>query len=793
MYKEYMVNNMSKKIGVVTITKGTNYGNKLQNYAIVHLLKKQGCDVFTIQDVTEKGFANPVDTVPIRNKLNINYIKKAIEARLQYKYHKKNDSDGMIKCIIQTKKLGRIYRKVEEERKNNFLKFSMDYLNYSKLKLSATQKIDNEEIETFDAFICGSDQVWNPIYQDVSKIRFLTFAKKNKRIALAPSFGVAEIPESREKVYAEWLKGIESLSVREESGAKIIKKLIGCDVPVLIDPTLMLKAEEWDQIAKKPDGFNKNDYLLTYFLGNKTKIYEKEIRKLAYENNLEIVDLSEISKFEFYSYGPAEFLWLIKHANYICTDSFHGTVFSILYKKNFITFPRAESGFEKDNRVMTLLKKINLEEAMWKGTKKELNYLQVDQLLEIERNKFNDYLQKSLANAYRQTRENKTFSSVEYLNKEYKTHCNGCGGCMCVCPMGAIEMEDDEEGFLYPKVNEKKCIKCKKCLQFCIQNHKQERKQSFYFPTAYAAMNKDENIRRKSSSGGVFYLLAEYIIDLDGVVFGAALDNKQHLKHIYVDKINDIKNLMGSKYIQSDLGESFEKVAQFVSEQRYVLFTGTPCQCAALKKYIGDSKYLIIVDFICHGVPSQLAFDTYLKDIYRDKEIKEISFRDKTKGWERFSMKIEGEGKVYNKDLYHDEYLRAFLNNVDLRYSCYECRYKEINHCSDWTIGDLWGASSLEISNENRGISIILIQNKKGEELLEKLGEKMMVTKVDGKKAISMNSATLNSVLIPDEREMFYKMIKQNGFIKTVNKIYPITIKKRIAFLKEDIYKIIHR
>lgn len=703
MDKGYVKNNMSRKIGIVTITKGTNYGNKLQNYAIVHLLKKKGYDVSTIQDVTEKGFANPVNTVSTRNKFNINYIKEVIESRLHYKYYKKNDSDGIMRCIIRAKKLRREFEKLEEARKSNFQKFSMDYLNYSKLKLSATQKCKVQEIDQYDAFICGSDQVWNPIYQDVSKIRFLTFAKPNKRIALAPSFGVAEIPESRKKIYTEWLQGIDFLSVREESGAKIIKELVGRKVPVLIDPTLMLKVEEWDQIANKPVGFDKKLYLLTYFLGNKTKTYEKEIKKLAYEKNLQIVDLSEISKFEYYTYGPAEFLWLVKNAEYICTDSFHGTVFSILYKKNFTTFPRAESGFGEDNRVMTLLKKINLTGAIWDENEKKLDYSQVDAFLELERNKFDDYLQEALAKVCQKpTRtNNEAFISVADINKKYKTHCNGCGGCKCVCPMDAIEMRVNNEGFLYPIIDEKRCVHCRKCVQYCMQ----DKEASKIFPTSYAAINKNENVRINSSSGGVFYLLAEYVIDLAGVVFGAAFDKKYHLKHIYIEHKKNIKELMGSKYIQSDLGESFEKVAQFISEKRYVLFSGTPCQCAALKKYIGDSKYLITVDFICHGVPSQLAFDTYMKDLGKGKEIKEISFRDKTNGWEKFSMKLKKGEKNYKKDLYHDEYLRAFLNNVDLRYSCYECRYKEISHCTEWTIGDLWGASSLGILGDNKGTS----------------------------------------------------------------------------------------
>lgn len=783
---------MPRRIGIVTITKGTNYGNKLQNYALVYLLKKMGYQPYTINDTTEKGFADSIEDGSLEKKLNAKYIQDVIKARMQYKYHKKNASDGVVRCIFREKKMKSIFLRAEELRNNNFQKFSSKYLNYADFTLSATQIVKMSELEKFDAFICGSDQVWNPMYQDVSKIRFLTFAPVDKRIALSPSFGVEKIPELRKKIYEKWLNEIKFLSVREESGAKIIKKLTGKSVPVLIDPTLMLSAEEWDEIAKKPEKFEKSNYLLTYFLGYKSKAYEKKIKEIAHTNGYEIVDLGEIAKTEFYPYGPAEFLWLIKHAEYVCTDSFHGTVFSIIYKKKFVTFSREENGFGNDNRVMTLLKKLNLKSTLWSENKKEnWDYTHIDELLNIEKNKFYEFLYKSLNQACKTTDSSiSSVKNVMELNIIEKSNCSGCGGCKYICPVNAIEIQTDVEGFCYPLVDADKCVNCSKCVQYCEKSIEKDDKDVF---KAYAAINKDSRIRKSSSSGGVFSLLAEYIISLGGCVFGAAFDAEWNLRHMCIKSNSDIYKMMGSKYIQSDLGECFETIKQILCEERYVLFTGTPCQCAALKKYIGKNRFLITVDFICHGVPSQLAFRTYLNEIVKKRKIISICFRDKSKGWENFSMKIAGEDFLYNKDLYHDEFLRAFLNNSNLRYSCYECKYKTGSHITELTIGDLWGASRLGVDSDNDGISLILVQNEMGKDLINKLSDKMVIQDISVKDALSFNSAALNSVLPPLVRGNFYDKVKTSGFVKTVNDLYPITVKDEIGHLKEKIYRIIYR
>lgn len=388
-----------KTVGVVTITGGDNYGNKLQHYAVLCSIEKLGYKPVTIIDSTVKGFADAAYPMSFCDKFSLKYVKAAINSRMQYKYNKKNESDGYLKCILREKKNHNEYIKLKEKRKIRFDAFAEKYLAYGELEVNVSKKVDEFKISQFHAFVCGSDQVWNPRYFDVSPIRFLTFAPKEKRIALSPSFGVSEIPDTRREIYQQMLNDFAYLSVREVSGAKIIRELTGKEVPVLIDPTLSMGAEEWDKIAKKPENTPKSSFLLTYFLGNKEKKCEEIIRGLAKKQNLLIVDLAEITRPEYYLFDPTEFLWLIKNASYICTDSFHGSVFSIIYHKEFSVFLRNESGFSKDSRVTTLLNKLGLQDALWTGERKnKLDYDKVEVSLAKERKQFQEYLSNSLVN-----------------------------------------------------------------------------------------------------------------------------------------------------------------------------------------------------------------------------------------------------------------------------------------------------------------------------------------------------------------------------------------------------------
>ena len=778
-----------KKVGVVTLTSGSNYGNKLQHYAVIKLLSNLGYQPETVIDKTNFGFTIGKGEKKLK-KFKPSYIYQVINSRLQYKYHKKNESDGYLKCIIRERRLHNKFVELEKERQRVFDKFTHDYLPFTNWSINAEyMRYDTEK--DYVAFLVGSDQVWNPCYRDMSDVRFLQFAPPYKRIAISPSFGVSEIPGNLTEKYKEKLNGFASISVRETSGQKIIEDLTGKKVSVLIDPTLMFSAEEWDIISRKPKNFNEKEYILTYFLGGKSKKTENAISNMAKTENVKVVNLFEITDSNSYVYGPSEFLWLIKNAKFVWTDSFHGTVFSIIYNKAFRTLARSENGFSSDSRVLNLLEKLGIETDST-GRTLSYNKLAVQKKLKSEQMLFVEYIKKALTDAEKAATQcaNNKVCSVADINALRPDHCTGCSACESVCPVNAIAMHKDEEGFLYPKINMEKCILCKKCVAVC-----ESAQCSFNdtIPKGYVAENKNAEMVKYSSSGGIFSILSDVIIKENGVVYGAAFDKNLHLRHFGATTHEECASMRGSKYFQSDCRWIYSKVKTSLDSNKMVLFTGTPCQVAGLKAFLGREYInLFSVDVICHGVPSEDAFLSYINQIAPVNNVEKVCFRNKEKGWKHFSMHIETSGNLqYIKDLYHDAFLRSFLSNINLRKSCYNCPYKKYGHSADITLGDFWGAAHVipDIDNDT-GLSLVLVHTKKGEDFLQKINGECNIMPVDVEAAIVQNSAMLHSVKIPVGRGDFYKMVRKHGYKETVDTLVPITVRHRIGFIKEKIYKI---
>ena len=274
-----------------------------------------------------------------------------------------------------------------------------------------------------------------------------------------------------------------------------------------------------------------------------------------------------------------------------------------------------------------------------------------------------------------------------------KKDCSGCMACMNICPKNAIMMKEDKNGFKYPKIDEKLCIDCGLCSKACPVINKL--KENLYNIKVYACKNKDENIRKKSSSGGLFTLFAKYILDQEGVVFGAKYDENLRVIHDYIEKDDNINEFRGSKYVQSDINSTYAKAKKFLSNGRKVLFTGTPCQIEGLITYLGKNySNLYTQDFICHGVPSPKVWKKYLdykKEKCGEDPIK-VNFRDKeVLGWSNFQVKYKYKSK--DEIVHHDDdyYMNFFLRNYDLRESCYNCHFKKIRRNSDLTIADFLG------------------------------------------------------------------------------------------------------
>lgn len=365
-----------KKIGIVTLIGYDNYGNRLQNYAIQETVKTLGynAETLVITDILNKiTFINKLRK-RISNLGNISFL--GIYKRLKRKLH------------------FYLHRELLRNRQYIFLNFVNNYIN----EVNMNAKDLTVAINNYDFFITGSDQVWNPFYNGFSSIYFLEFAPKEKRIAYAPSFGIPKIPAVYKEKYKKWIMEIPYLSVREESGAKIIKELTGKDVPVLIDPTLMLTREKWLSIAKEDPYKPDKPYLLTYFLGEIPKGTRKRIKKIARDYNLEIVRLADTRDKKRYIAGPGEFIDYINSADLVCTDSFHGSVFSILMETPFIVFDRV--GTSMYSRIETLLNKFNLHSRQANYIKDDeifnIDFSHIPPILDEERKKALNYLKEAL-------------------------------------------------------------------------------------------------------------------------------------------------------------------------------------------------------------------------------------------------------------------------------------------------------------------------------------------------------------------------------------------------------------
>lgn len=334
-----------KKVAILTLNGYFNYGNRLQNYALQEAIRGLGFEVETI----------------INNTTHIINSKKAEKIRKYEIIKDKNVKD--IYKLVNKKLINSLYgNELNKKRTQIFKDFSKQYINETEYTISINN-IPKDLSNRYDYFVTGSDQVWNPNFRKGSPIDFLTFAPKEKRISYAASFGVSYIPEEYKERYRKWLFGMNRLSVREEAGAEIIKELTGRETTVVLDPTMLLTREEWLSISKEPV-YKPERYLLTYFLGDIPKARIKKIKEIAKRNNLEIVNLAQISDKKYYLSGPSEFINYIESASVFCTDSFHGAVFSILLKTPFIVFNREGKGPSMNSRLETLLEKFRLEDRL---------------------------------------------------------------------------------------------------------------------------------------------------------------------------------------------------------------------------------------------------------------------------------------------------------------------------------------------------------------------------------------------------------------------------------------------
>jgi len=605
----------------------------------------------------------------------------------------------------------------------------------------------------YDAFVCGSDVIWCSNYgQPAEELAtfLLGFVPDDRvKVAYAASIGGKGFLPKYDPVFESCLSRFDAISMREKSAIPAISDCTDKHVTAVLDPTMLLPASYWKEIAVFPKKQEK--YLLCYFADPETL---QMAGRLAETMGLQVIPINGPEK----GIGAEELIGFFNGADFVLTNSFHGIAFSLLFHKQFIAVERVtdNSPTSINVRLTDILETFGLQRRLVKagddiGVVADLppiDYESVDKIL-LERREFS---LKFLSEALSIEKEEPPAGS--------KQLCNGCSACKAICPSNCIKMRPEMPlGFQYPEINAGICSKCRKCREVCPVRHA-TKDDPAKKPDAFAAYAIDRELRLASSSGGVFSVLAERIIEGSGIVFGAILEDNLVVRHGFATTLEGIERFRGSKYVQSEIGDSYKQAKQFLDDGKTVLFTGTPCQIEGLKRSLGrEYDNLITVDFICHGVCSPELWAKYIAE--KKKEVKSASFRDKTFGWfdpstggYRFSMRIDyADSSQEVIPLSDDSYLYLYLQDVFLRDSCYRCTAKKINRVSDLTVADFWGVEDVcpEMFDRN-GVSMVLVHSEKGRRMFQSAANSTKSKKVDFEKAIRKNKSINTSANIPPNR-----------------------------------------
>ena len=360
-----------------------------------------------------------------------------------------------------------------------------------------------------------------------------------------------------------------------------------------------------------------------------------------------------------------------------------------------------------------------------------------------------------------------------------KSNCCGCGACASVCPCKSITMIEDDEGFIYPKVNQACCSDCGLCNRICPEEYNGMND----LIGVYAISNINESERLKSTSGGVFPLLAKHIIDKGGAIV-AVVFSSDYLSVNYDLSMNDPFVFCGSKYLQADVSRACSLIKENSSNDSPLLVVGLPCQIVALRQLFKRRKNIVYVDVACHGVPSPKTWRDYLLRLINKHHSQPISvsFRDKISGWKDYSFTVTfGNGRHYvcrgDKDLF----MRSYRSNLNLRPSCYKCKFKLGRTCGDLQLADFWGIDRYYSDlDDDKGTSLILVNTIIGYELIRSIEKEARIVSVDSQKALSGNPSITTAAFYPKNREAFFSSITKYGTYKALRMFCNVSLRERL-------------
>lgn len=372
------------------------------------------------------------------------------------------------------------------------------------------------------------------------------------------------------------------------------------------------------------------------------------------------------------------------------------------------------------------------------------------------------------------------------INIVNKVDCCGCEACYNVCPKNCIEMKPDEEGFLYPQVNQDTCINCGLCEKVCpIINHVPREKNDNQ--EAYLLQHKDDEICRESTAGGAFTGIASYVIEKGGIVFGVEMTEDYKVRHTSVETIEELVKFRNSKYVQSRIDTVFQQVKSELKEGRMVCFSGTPCQVEGLRHFLGkDYENLILVDVVCRAVPSPGVWEKYIQyEVEQRGEMSSVRFRDKTLGYQYSTMELKSkDGKTYRGGIESQPWLRMFFSGMIIRPSCTDCKFRSRYRNSDFTIWDCFPSYKFDRSfDERKGTTRVLVHSEKGKTIINAIGNNYMMAEINVNSAVTSVAEMVKSPEYSEKRNEFFEFYNAKPIDKALNKYFPFTIKIRTKCL----------
>ena len=372
------------------------------------------------------------------------------------------------------------------------------------------------------------------------------------------------------------------------------------------------------------------------------------------------------------------------------------------------------------------------------------------------------------------------------VNITDKSKCTGCTACKQICPHNAIDMQFDECGHSYPNVNYELCVNCGLCEKICpiLRKDKLPKDVDLDSLPVFSVFNKDADVRKRSTSGGIFSLIAEYVINKKGRVYASRFDENYHIFHDCFDSIEQIDPFRGSKYAQSDLKNVFREIRDDLKTGKTVLFVGAPCQVAGLKSFLlKPYENLITCDFVCMGISSPVIWEEYLDAYWSKESIKRIFFKDKRDGWHNWKFLVEDTAGEHLTLGVKDPFFFSYLYHISFRPSCMQCSFRTCRRVSDFTLADCWGIDKVNpLFDDNKGCTALILQSEKAKEIFETIKDFMNVLDYDIKYVKTHNPYITKKIENHFLQPVFYKIYKKNGAKDALNYVlnYKLTLRDKI-------------